>query len=62
MEACACKCKALIRDIGVFEDWLEDSKNVYKANHNTQFQKHRRCANCIYTVYNARWGKCGGKI
>ena len=31
MEACACKQKALIRDIPVFEGWLNDSKNVYKA-------------------------------
>ena len=38
MEACACKCKALIRDIGVFEDWLEDSKNVYKAKNIKEFE------------------------
>lgn len=31
IEACACKCKALIRDIPVFEGWLEDGVNVYKA-------------------------------
>lgn len=31
MEACACKQKALIRDIPVFEGWLNDSENVYKA-------------------------------
>lgn len=31
MEACACKQKAVIRDIPVFEGWLNDSKNVYKA-------------------------------
>ena len=38
MEACACKCKALIRDIGVFEDWLEDKKNVYKARSIDEFE------------------------
>ena len=38
MEACACKCKALINDIGVFEDWLEDKKNVYKARSIDEFE------------------------
>ena len=38
MEACACKCKALIRDIGVFEGWLEDSVNVYKAKNIDEFE------------------------
>ena len=31
IEACATKTPALIRDIPIFEDWLEDGKNVYKA-------------------------------
>ena len=31
IEACACKTKALIRDIPIFEGWLEDGVNVYKA-------------------------------
>ncbi len=38
MEACACKCKALISDIGVFEGWLEDKKNVYKAKNIDEFE------------------------
>ena len=38
MEACACKCKAIIRDIGVFEEWLEDGKNVYKAKDIDEFE------------------------
>ena len=38
MEACACKCKALINDIGVFEGWLEDKKNVYKARSIDEFE------------------------
>ncbi len=38
MEACACKCKALIRDIGVFDGWLEDSVNVYKAKDVDEFE------------------------
>lgn len=31
IEACACKTNAIIRDIPIFEDWLEDGVNVYKA-------------------------------
>ena len=38
MEACACKQKALIRDIPVFEGWLNDSKNVYKAKDLDEFE------------------------
>ena len=38
IEACACKTKALIRDIPVFEDWLEDKKNIYKAKTLDEFE------------------------
>ena len=38
MEACACKQKALIRDIPVFEGWLNDSENVYKAKDIDEFE------------------------
>ena len=38
IEACACKTKALIRDIPVFEDWLEDGVNVYKAKDIDDFE------------------------
>lgn len=38
MEALACKQKAIVRDIGVFEGWLEDSKNVYKAKDVDEFE------------------------
>jgi len=31
IEACACKTTAIVRDIPIFEDWLEDGVNVYKA-------------------------------
>lgn len=31
IEACASRCNALIRDIPVFDEWLEDGVNVYKA-------------------------------
>lgn len=37
IEACACKCKALIRDIPVFDGWLEDGVNVYKAKDVDEF-------------------------
>ena len=38
IEACACKTKALIRDIPIFEDWLEDGVNVYKAKDLDEFE------------------------
>ena len=39
IEACACKTKALIRDIPVFSEWLEDGKNVYKAKDIEEFEE-----------------------
>ena len=39
IEACACKTKALIRDIPIFEDWLEDGVNVYKAKDVDSFEE-----------------------
>ena len=39
IEACACKTKALIRDIPVFSEWLEDGKNVYKAKDIDEFEE-----------------------
>jgi len=38
MEACAAKIPALIRDIPVFDGWLEDGKNVYKAKTVEEFE------------------------
>ena len=38
IEACACKTKSLIRDIPIFEDWLEDNKNTYKAKDIDEFE------------------------
>lgn len=38
MEACACKQRALIRDIPVFEGWLEDGVNVHKAKNIDDFE------------------------
>lgn len=42
IEACACKCRALIRDIPVFEDWLIEGKNVYKASTLDEFEEKIR--------------------
>lgn len=39
IEACACKTPALIRDIPVFEEWLEDGVNVYKAKDIDEFEQ-----------------------
>ena len=39
IEACACKCKALVRDIPVFDGWLEDGINVYKAKDINEFEE-----------------------
>lgn len=38
VEACACKTKMLIRDIPVFDDWLIDNENVYKAKTIDEFE------------------------
>ena len=38
VEACASKTKALIRDIGVFDGWLVDGVNVYKAKDLDEFE------------------------
>ncbi len=39
MEACAAKIPALIRDIPVFSEWLEDGVNVYKAKNIDEFEE-----------------------
>ena len=39
IEACACKCDSVISDIPIFEGWLEDGKNVYKAKTVDDFEK-----------------------
>lgn len=38
IEACAARIPALIRDIPVFSEWLEDGKNVYKAKDLDEFE------------------------
>lgn len=39
IEACASKCKTLIRDIPVFKGWLKDGVNVYKARNLDEFEE-----------------------
>ena len=39
IEACACKQNAIIRDIPIFDGWLIDGKNVYKAKDVDDFEK-----------------------
>ncbi len=37
LEALASNCPLLIRDIGVYSDWLSDNYNCYKAKNNEEF-------------------------
>ncbi len=39
IEACAMKIKSIVRDIPVFDDWLVDGVNVYKAKDVDDFEK-----------------------
>ena len=39
IEACACKTNAIVRDIKIFDGWLEDGKNVYKAKDIDEFEE-----------------------
>ena len=38
IEACACGATSIVRDIPIFEDWLEDGVNVYKAKDIDDFE------------------------
>ncbi len=37
LEALASGCPVLIRDIGVYADWMEDSRDCYKGKNNAEF-------------------------
>ena len=37
LEALASSCPALVRDIGVYSDWLEDGRDCYKGKNNEEF-------------------------
>lgn len=38
IEACACKTTTIVRDIPIFDDWLEDKKDVYKGKNIDEFE------------------------
>lgn len=42
MEACACRQNAIIRDIPIFDNWLVDGQNVYKAKDVNEFESKIR--------------------
>lgn len=39
IEACASKQNAIVRDIPIFDEWLEDGKNIYKAKDVDEFEE-----------------------
>lgn len=39
LEACSAKIKAIVRDIGVFDEWLLDGVNVYKVKDVDEFEE-----------------------
>ncbi len=43
LEALACKIPALVRDIPVYEGWLTDGKDIYKAKEFQQFVEKTAC-------------------
>ena len=42
LEACACKTTSIVRDIPVFNGWLKDGVNVYKAKSLKEFEEKIR--------------------
>ena len=39
LEALACGIPTVLRDIPVYDGWLEDGKNIYKASNTDEFQR-----------------------
>ena len=39
IEAMACKCDSIVRNIPIFDGWLEEGKNMYKAKDVDEFEK-----------------------
>ena len=37
LESLASSCPVLVRDIGVYSDWLEDGRDCYKGKDNQEF-------------------------
>ncbi|MDD6223855.1 MAG: glycosyltransferase family 4 protein [bacterium] len=70
IEAIACGTDAIVRDIPIFEDWLEDGKNVYKAKDVDEFElkikdflngKRKSVAKNAYSIAEERDQKNIGK-
>lgn len=59
LEALASNCPVLIRDIGVYEDWLEDGRDCYKGKNNQEFVEK---LNYIMTHDNREVVKNGYKL
>lgn len=53
IEACACKTTTIVRDIPIFDDWLEDKKDVYKGKNVDDFEK------LIKDILNGKLKKLG---
>jgi len=39
IEACATKQNILVKDIPIWEGWLEDGVNIYKGRNNDEYEK-----------------------
>ena len=59
LEALASNCPVLIRDIGVYADWLEDGRDCYKGKNNEEFLKK---LDTIMTTDNSTIVKNGYKL
>lgn len=55
IEACACRTTSIVRDIPIFEEWLEDGVNVYKAKDIDEFEVK------IKKIINGELPKLGDK-
>ena len=59
LEALASNCPVLIRDIGVYEDWLKDGRDCYKGHNNQEFLEK---LDLIMNSNNAELVKNGYKL
>lgn len=59
LEALASNCPVLIRDIGVYADWLEDGRDCYKGHNNEEFLEK---LNTIMSSNNTQLVKNGYKL
>lgn len=56
LEALACETPTIVRDIPVYDDWLEDGENVYKA---MDFQEFREVADDLLSGRKKNMRKAG---